>query len=39
MKRDEEHFAEFAKLGRGVPYLRVIKNKKTMHVHWDDGTL
>lgn len=32
-------FAEFAKLDRGKPFLHVVRNKQTMHVHWGDGSL
>jgi len=37
-KMKQEHFY-FDVLDRGVPCLRSKKNKKTMHVHWGDGTL
>lgn len=39
MKEQREPFAEFAKLGRGIPRLAWRENPKTMHVHWGDGTM
>jgi len=34
-----EPFAEFAKLGHGIPTLFHVQNRKTAHVHWGDGSL
>jgi hypothetical protein len=25
--------------GKGIPWLYVVRNPKTMHIHWSDGTL
>jgi hypothetical protein len=34
-----EPFLEFQKLDRGIPSLKTWTNRKTMHVHWGDGSL
>jgi hypothetical protein len=39
MKPQTEPFAEFAKLGRGIPTLAYVQNRKTAHVHWGDGSM
>lgn len=38
-KTQREPFADFAKLGRGIPYFTYHPNRKTAHVHWSDGTM
>jgi hypothetical protein len=39
MKPQTEPFTEFAKLGRGVPKLAYVQNRKTAHVYWGDGSM
>jgi hypothetical protein len=38
-KMQREPFAEFAKLGVGIPRLTYQKNRTTAHVHWHDGSM
>lgn len=38
-KPQREPFAEFAKLGEGIPTLRYRQNPKTASVSWGDGSL
>jgi hypothetical protein len=39
MKAVDFKFEPFAVLGRGIPFLRAVRNTKTMRIHWGDGTL